>query len=776
MSNKPEIRKKTRTLFVEGVDRSKSPKENQADWAFDNLSEDLKGFADELYIIFGEQLRPTSATRLRGEVGKEGSRHETGEAIDLGPNEKIYDFLSNTVEGVLLMKKYGLGLLDERTEEVLSETGGTAPHLHIGKDSALVKNTENRYNELLKDDNIKSKVLEVEKRLVSEYMSDILKRVDTPVYNYNSITIDPKTGAPVYPTNKTYSFTEFKREVKVPGKGEGKTDYEYKTPNVAPQGVEGIVQSEGPDTNQQYYQAPSPQFSPEYNKHLADLNYEIEKIKLENEKTKEEKELEKKQEAYLRAQQEEIQKRKNFMAEVARQDQQDILEQQKSITSNQQSIQERPRVQIANTSLPPLPKFITQLPQQQKYGGVKKYRFGGEGPPKIDESKTKPLGYYRADPLDQVEVAESTDVNNPFNKAKIDADNRFVEIAENISRENPSMPKEKVMYLADAAQKSENAIIKQEVAQPTSYEAMSPTNKEFSEKVLDSSFTFSDALRTPLDFLATGSIADDEKRYNRRFNQYNPNRSTLEKIGYSGKEAAGLGAQAALNLAITRGLMPYASQARILGETVLPIGGADDITNLSKYLTTQTPFKNTYKYIPGTVKEAPFVPMYRTQKPGQTQEILELLDLQKKANQVGYKNLSITEKVKLSQFQSRPNIGQGFDTDLTKANYYGHPNIRRTRGYDETPEVLRVVVPREQAELLNVKNFPQYAKQSTAHRTEHILPMDMIQQAEKFSFDDLARLRKEESLLNPKPHWLKGYPKQLPQQKYGGAYYPPLFR
>lgn len=174
---------------------------------------------------------------------------------------------------------------------------------------------------------------------------------------------------------------------------------------------------------------------------------------------------------------------------------------------------------------------------------------------------------------------------------------------------------------------------------------------------------------------------------------------------------------------------------------------------------------NAYKLNPRALKETPFVPMYRTQKPGQTQEVLELLDLQKKADEIGISNLSTAEKIKLSQFQTRPNIGQGFDTDLPRVSYYGNPNIRKTRGYDETSEVLRTVVPREQAELFNVKNFPEYAKQSTATRTEHILPMDMVQQAEKFSFDDLARLREEESLLNPKPHWLKGYPevpKQLP--------------
>jgi hypothetical protein len=143
---------------------------------------------------------------------------------------------------------------------------------------------------------------------------------------------------------------------------------------------------------------------------------------------------------------------------------------------------------------------------------------------------------------------------------------------------------------------------------------------------------------------------------------------------------------------------------------------------------------------PNAVSSVDDIVMYRTQKPGQTEEILELMDLQKKANDIGIQNLSLPERVKLAEFQSRPNVGQAFDTDLTKINYYGNPNIRRTRGYTETPEVLRITVPRKQAELYNVKNFPEYAKQSTK-RTEYILPMSIIQKAEKFSFDDLAKLQ-----------------------------------
>jgi hypothetical protein len=160
--------------------------------------------------------------------------------------------------------------------------------------------------------------------------------------------------------------------------------------------------------------------------------------------------------------------------------------------------------------------------------------------------------------------------------------------------------------------------------------------------------------------------------------------------------------------------------------------------NLKNFFPTKTP--KQLPESPNAISSVDDIVMYRTQKPGQTEEILELMNLQKKANEIGMQNLSLPERIKLAEFQSRPNVGQAFDTDLTKINYYGNPNIRRTRGYTETPEVLRITVPRKQAELYNVKNFPEYAKQSTK-RTEYILPMSIIQKAEKFSFDDLAKLQ-----------------------------------
>jgi hypothetical protein len=174
---------------------------------------------------------------------------------------------------------------------------------------------------------------------------------------------------------------------------------------------------------------------------------------------------------------------------------------------------------------------------------------------------------------------------------------------------------------------------------------------------------------------------------------------------------------------------------------------------------------NAYKYNPKVLKETPEVIMYRTQKPGQTEELMELKKLQQKRDTEGISSLSPKEKVNLIKFESRPGFGQGFDTEVARIGYYGNPNIRNTRSYQEIPEVLRVKVPREQAAGYNVSNFPDYRKISTSPRTEHLLPYKLIESAEKLSFDDYARLVQEDKVFNT-PHWLTGYgsktPKQLP--------------
>lgn len=98
---------------------------------------DIIGFRDELAKKF-PQLKVTSAVRTGSGVGKSGatSRHNRGQALDLEADPDIQKFLY-TAEGDALLRKYKLGFLDETLEHNLKATGGTGPHLHIGKDSTL---------------------------------------------------------------------------------------------------------------------------------------------------------------------------------------------------------------------------------------------------------------------------------------------------------------------------------------------------------------------------------------------------------------------------------------------------------------------------------------------------------------------------------------------------------------------------------------------------------------------------------------------------------------
>lgn len=89
-------------------------------------------------------LKVTSTVRNASQgVGKNSktSRHNIGEAFDIsGEHKDVYDYL-NTYEGVNLLNKYGLGVLDETDPETMKKTGATGAHYHIGADTKLVANT-----------------------------------------------------------------------------------------------------------------------------------------------------------------------------------------------------------------------------------------------------------------------------------------------------------------------------------------------------------------------------------------------------------------------------------------------------------------------------------------------------------------------------------------------------------------------------------------------------------------------------------------------------------
>ena len=109
---------------------------------WEGVDNDIIGFRNELYELFPDKVKVTSAKRYGNNVGKAGnkSRHNRGQAFDLGFDKDIQKFLY-TAKGDALLRKYNLGFLDESLEHNLKKTGGTGAHFHIGKDSTLIGNS-----------------------------------------------------------------------------------------------------------------------------------------------------------------------------------------------------------------------------------------------------------------------------------------------------------------------------------------------------------------------------------------------------------------------------------------------------------------------------------------------------------------------------------------------------------------------------------------------------------------------------------------------------------
>ena len=113
-----------------------------------DLHKETSEFLTELQQKFPNTI-VTSGFRKNART-KQGnaSRHSHGEAIDIAPTKEAYDYLWNTKDGIALLNKYGLGILDETNAETLKKTGGTGKHYHIGKDNTLVPLAQKRYKEL----------------------------------------------------------------------------------------------------------------------------------------------------------------------------------------------------------------------------------------------------------------------------------------------------------------------------------------------------------------------------------------------------------------------------------------------------------------------------------------------------------------------------------------------------------------------------------------------------------------------------------------------------
>ncbi len=94
----------------------------------------------------GISFRVTSGKR-EGAKTSNGSKshHSMGNAIDITPIkgqswEDLIAQMKRSSKFLEYMRSHGLGILDERSKEMLSKTGGTGAHFHIGPDKAARQN------------------------------------------------------------------------------------------------------------------------------------------------------------------------------------------------------------------------------------------------------------------------------------------------------------------------------------------------------------------------------------------------------------------------------------------------------------------------------------------------------------------------------------------------------------------------------------------------------------------------------------------------------------
>lgn len=120
---------------------------------WEELAPEMKNFWSDFstlaYEKTGRYPRFTSGKRTpKQKVGHahETSMHNQGRAIDIAADYEMFNILYNTPDGLGLLNRYNLGVLDETSEAAMAKTGATGPHYHIGVDPALVSRASKRYN------------------------------------------------------------------------------------------------------------------------------------------------------------------------------------------------------------------------------------------------------------------------------------------------------------------------------------------------------------------------------------------------------------------------------------------------------------------------------------------------------------------------------------------------------------------------------------------------------------------------------------------------------
>ena len=138
IGNDPEEEKQLKKYKArERFNTGRGPEES-----FDKLSPDMKEFVEELYSLYPGVVF-TSGFRGK-DSDKKDSLHYTGEAVDVAPDPMLWDTLLNSKQGIELLTKYNLGVLDETNPKTKKKTGATGDHFHIGKDTELFKKVQKR--------------------------------------------------------------------------------------------------------------------------------------------------------------------------------------------------------------------------------------------------------------------------------------------------------------------------------------------------------------------------------------------------------------------------------------------------------------------------------------------------------------------------------------------------------------------------------------------------------------------------------------------------------
>lgn len=115
---------------------------------YNALAPNVQGFLQDYTDLTGKTLNLTSGRRPAGRAGNAGSKskHVKGEAFDISASHtEDYAYLMNTPEGLGLLSKYNLGIIDETNPSIMEKTGATGAHFHIGTDSRFSKQVKERY-------------------------------------------------------------------------------------------------------------------------------------------------------------------------------------------------------------------------------------------------------------------------------------------------------------------------------------------------------------------------------------------------------------------------------------------------------------------------------------------------------------------------------------------------------------------------------------------------------------------------------------------------------